>query len=173
MDQVATRLDEIPLPTVQDYVDALRQVAGALTNQQASILKALLRAHHAAPGRVVSATKLAEEMRNHGFNFPNYNTVNLHYGNLARELGNALHIPPRDAVQVGVFVDFVPPDYASNTEYLWVLKQNVAEAIEQLNWVEQVSHLLYPHEALSVRNPATRVYGAQHRSAADGAPGSI
>jgi len=160
MTSKATQLHKIPLPTVEQYVEAFRKVEQRLGAKQKEILRALLEAHHRAPGRVVSATSLANEMCLKGFDFPNFNTVSLHYGILARELSEELRIPPRDAVQIGVFVDFVPPDYASNTDYLWVLKQRVAEALEQLRWVPRVSHLLYPHEALAEQDPSARVYGA-------------
>jgi hypothetical protein len=154
-------LHEIPLPSVGKYADALERLAARLSDNERAILKALLKVHHAAPGRVISATKLADRMRDvPGFNFPNYNTVNLRYGELGRELAKELQIPPRDAMNVGIFVDFVPPDYCSNTEYLWVLKQNVSNAIEQLGWAEPVSDLLYPHEAIAIKYPAARVHGA-------------
>lgn len=160
MSQATVPLHEIRLPSVEKYADALERVAAELTDHERSILKTLLRVHHAAPGRVISASKLAEQMQALDFNFPNYNTVNLRYGELARKLGDELKIPPREAVQIGIFLDFVPPGFCSNAEYLWVLKQNVADAIEKLSWAEPVSHLLYPHEAIAIKNPAARVHGA-------------
>ena len=156
----AAELHEIVLPSVGQYVIALRRTMEHVGPKQREILQELLKIHNAAPGRVASAGKLAEGMRALHFDFPNYNTVNLHYGLLAKELAKHLPIPDRQAVEVGVFVDFVPPGYTSNTEYLWVLKQPVAEAIEVLGWVPRVSHLLYPHEALAKIDPAASVHGA-------------
>lgn len=40
------------------------------------------------------------------------------------------------------------PNGAANTQYLWILRDNVARAMEELQWVPRVSQYLYPDLAL-------------------------
>jgi 5-methylcytosine-specific restriction protein A len=103
----------------------------------------LLLVHHRAQARVTSATRLAEVV-----GFENYNAVNLQYGLLGRDIANQLGIELTESVAVGVLVDFVDPGVAANEHYLWVLRPNVAQALEDLGWAPRVSHLLYPELAL-------------------------
>ena len=65
-------------------------------------------------------------------------------------------------VQVGVLVEFVDPGHAANEHWLWVMRPNVAQALEDLGWVPRVSHLLYPDLALeALRDEVTvRVFDA-------------
>ncbi len=132
------RLD-IRLPSVAEYVAAFRAIESRITEKQ----RLLLELHHRAPAHVISATRLATEV-----GFRNYNAVNLQYGLLAGEVGRELGIDVPKTVRVGILVDFVDPDFAANQQWLWVLRPNVAQALEDLGWVPRLSHLLYPQEAL-------------------------
>jgi hypothetical protein len=49
-------------------------------------------------------------------------------------------------VKIGILVDFVDPKFAANQEFLWVMRPNVAQALEHIGWAPQVSHLLYPRD---------------------------
>jgi 5-methylcytosine-specific restriction enzyme A len=129
----------ITVPAVAQYVDAFRAVEARITPKQ----RELLRLHHAAPARVISATKLAELV-----GFDGYTAVNLQYGLLASAVATELGISVDPNVMCGVLVDFVDPGHAENAHWLWVLRPNVAAALEDLGWVPRLSHLMYP-QALS------------------------
>lgn len=132
-------LHQIRLPAVTEYVAAFRAVEPRITDGQ----RALLLAHHAAQARTLTATRLAEIV-----GWSSYTAVNAQYGTLAGHLARALDIDLSGDVQLGVLVEFVDPGYAANEQYLWVLRPNVARALEELGWAPRVSHLLYPHLAI-------------------------
>ncbi len=127
---------DLRTPTVPEYAAAFRAVGPDLTDHQ----RALLRAHHAAPARVATATTLAGAA-----GLADHRAVNRTYGGLARAVREALDLPAGDLAQIGVLVDFVPPGTLANEHWLWVLRTNVAGALEALGWVPPESHLLYPH----------------------------
>jgi hypothetical protein len=133
-------LHEILLPSVADYAAAFQAIEGRITPKQ----RELLLLHHRAQARVTSATRLAEAV-----GFENYNAVNLQYGLLARQVADQLGIDLNESVVAGVLVDFVDPGFAANEHYLWVLRPNVAQALEDLGWAPKVSHLLYPELAVA------------------------
>jgi 5-methylcytosine-specific restriction enzyme A len=89
----------------------------------------------------MSATRLAEEA-----GFLNFNAANLQYGLLAREICKQLAVSLEQ--ELGILVNFVRPGAASNEHWLWVMRPNVAQALEDLGWVPRVSHLLFPEQAL-------------------------
>jgi hypothetical protein len=130
---------QLRLPTVAEYITAFRAIEQKMTPNQ----RRLLIAHHAAQGRVMSATRLAECV-----GFESHTAANLQYGILARQVAEqlAMEVP---GVDVGILVDFVDPGRVANEHYLWVMRPNVAQAIEDLGWAPRVSHLLYPDRALA------------------------
>jgi hypothetical protein len=130
---------EIRLPTVAEYVVAFRAIEPEITEKQ----REMLRAHHASPARVISASRLAEEV-----GFESYSAVNLQYGLLAEKVAHQLAVDLEDHVAVGILVDFVDARFAANEHWLWVTRPNVAQALEDLGWVPRVSDLLYPDLAL-------------------------
>jgi hypothetical protein len=127
------------VPTVAEYVTAFRAVEQKMTPNQ----RKLLLAHHAAEARVMSATRLAEQV-----GFDSYSAVNLQYGALARGVADQLAIEV-GGVDLGILVDFVSPGQVANEHHLWVMRPNVAQAIEDLGWAPPVSHLLYPDMELA------------------------
>lgn len=133
-------LHQIRLPAVTEYVAAFRAVEPRITDGQ----RMLLRAHHAAPARTLTATRLAEIA---GWN--SYTAVNAQYGTLAGHLARELGIDLSEDAQIGVLVEFVDPGSVANEHFLWVLRPNVARALEELGWAPRVSHLLYPHLAVT------------------------
>jgi len=138
---------QLRLPTVAEYVTAFRAIEPEITEKQHE----MLRVHHAAPARTMSATRLAEAV-----GFENFNGVNLQYGKLADKLARQLALDLADHVHVGILVEFVDPGHAANEHWLWVMRPNVAQALEDLGWAPRVSHLLYPDLALeSQRDEAT------------------
>ncbi len=138
-------LHEILLPSVADYAAAFQAIEAGITPKQ----RELLLLHHRAQARVTSATRLAEAV-----GFENYNAVNLQYGLLARQVADQLGIDLNESVVAGVLVDFVDPGFAANEHFLWVLRPDVAQALEDLGWAPQVSHFLYPELALNAHSEA-------------------
>ena len=132
-------LSEIRLPTVAEYVTAFRAIEPEITDKQHE----LLRLHHAAPARTMSATRLAEQV-----GFEAFNAVNLQYGLLGDRVAHELAVDLSGHAAVGILVEFVDPGHAANEHWLWVMRANVAQALEDLEWVPRVSHLLYPELAL-------------------------
>jgi hypothetical protein len=130
---------KLRLPTVAEYVTAFRAIEPEIAEKQ----REMLRVHHAAPARTMSATRLAEAV-----GFENYNGVNLQYGLLADKVARQLALDLANHVHVGVLVEFVDPGHAANEHWLWVMRPNVAQALEDLGWAPRVSHLLYPDLAL-------------------------
>ena len=131
---------QLRVPSVSDYVAAFRAIEPRVSEKQ----RELLRVHHDAPARVISATRLADTV-----GFENYNAVNLQYGLLAQEILRALNVDLGDFVAVGILVEFVHPGSAANEHYLWVLRPNVVQALEDLGWARRDSHLLYPESAFT------------------------
>lgn len=50
-----------------------------------------------------------------------------------------------DDLGVITLVLMIPPDNYSTREWLWVMRENVAKALEDLGWVKRTSHLFYPN----------------------------
>lgn len=104
----------------------------------------MLAFHHDAPGRVVSATVLAEVA-----GFEGYGGANLQYGLLGGEILRELGIElPDDYAKAGILVEFVDPRFAANQQWLWVMRPNVALALEELGWAPCTLQMLYPNEGL-------------------------
>ena len=103
---------KLRVPSVSDYVAAFRAIEPRITAKQ----RQMLVAHHAAPARVISARRLAQDV-----GFEDYQAVNLQYGLLAREIARELELDLGHYVQAGVLVDFVDPGFAANEHFLWVL----------------------------------------------------
>lgn len=65
--------------------------------------------------------------------YPNYNSANLQYGILGRQVGEILGWDPLPKFKIEVLVDFKKPD----NEWQWTMKPEVAEAIGRLGWAEE------------------------------------
>lgn len=139
LEEAAVELHEIRLPYIAEYITAFRALESRITLKQ----RRMLELHHAAPSRVMSATRLAEDA-----GFPNFKAANLQYGLLAGEVCKQLAVSLDP--ELGILVTFVRPETASNEHWLWIMRPNVAQALEDLGWVPRVSHLLYPEVALEI-----------------------
>ena len=127
---------DLRVPSVEEYVRALRAIESRITPKH----REMLLFHHGAPGRVVSATVLANHV-----GFDGYEGANLQYGLLGSELLRELDVQlPAGYAKCGILVEFVNPVFAANQEWLWVMRPNLAEALEEAGWAEQRLHLLYP-----------------------------
>lgn len=126
------------LPSLDAYVSAFAAIENQITENQ----RQMLTFHHAAHGRTVSATTLAEAVR-----FRGYKAANIQYGRLGSLLCRELDLDLAEE-RVGVLVDFVSSDQAANREILWVMRERVAVALEELSWVPRASQYLYPGLAI-------------------------
>ncbi len=92
----------------------------------------LLQSHYAAPERTTTATQLAQSV-----GWKNHSAANLHYGRLATVLKRELNWSTGQSVAIKLFVEFVDPGERDNSEILWVMRPQFAEALEALGWVSE------------------------------------
>lgn len=115
------------VPNSQRYVDALRAVHNLPDNHIQ-----MLRIHYCSPQRTMTAKQLALAM-----GYSGYQPVNSRYGGLAGSVGERLNFRPT-GVRLGVFVEF----QHVNGEWHWIMRPELAGALEELRWVEGVESLL-------------------------------
>ena len=136
---VTRMMKEEPLPQLPDsweYATALRQIH--LTDVQ----RAMLLAHYKAPGHKVTARELAEAA-----GAGKWQAVNSQYGRLGTNLRDALEYYG-EGQQSSVIASLFAPGHQGNSEWLWEMHPQVAEALELLGWVESGERLL-PEEVSS------------------------
>ena len=116
------------LPSIAQYVQALRAVLKRLSDPQ---LK-MLRAHFQAPENTITTHDLSLAA-----GFQNWKPVNMHYGlvgSLLRdELGSKGDVGGQKSY---VFVHFLPPT-AEKPGWRWVLHKRFREALAQLAWFDE------------------------------------
>ena len=120
------------IPSVKEYVSAFRSVEYQITAKQ----KVMLETHYGWYCRVITATDLALQV---GFAGPG--GAKLQYGKLGSMVSEALGLGSLGVITLALMV---PPHKAGNPEWLWVMRGNVARALEQLGWVVDTSNLFYP-----------------------------
>lgn len=120
------RMDDFKAPESSAFRSALERLAGHLPRGYL----ALLRSHYAAPGHTITATELAQAV-----GYQNHSAANLHYGRLASLLKSELNWSTGRSVGLKLLVTFVDPGEQNNTEILWVMRRELVEALEQLQWV--------------------------------------
>ena len=108
-------------PSVEQYVAAFRELGGVTDNQSQ-----MLRLHYNAPSRTVTAAQMAEAL-----GFGHYSLANSQYGRLGRLVGDELEYNPMKE-RLGTLVTFE----RRNEEWHWIMRPQVAEALERLGWVE-------------------------------------
>jgi len=104
-----------------DYVAALRRIAITPHHMR------MLQAHYHAPGRTLTATQMSKAL-----GYPTYAAANLHYGKLGRLVAEQIGWRPLSEHTVFVLVTFEKP----GREWHWIMRPEVAGALEQLGWVE-------------------------------------
>lgn len=113
-----------PIPTTQRYQEALTRLSASLSPNQL----ALLQAHHQTPDHTATAAELAQAV-----GFKDYRGVNAEYGRLGKLLREALDFKG-EGQESFVIAAFVAPGTQGNTEWLWVMHPELADALEQLGW---------------------------------------
>ena len=117
-------------PPVDEYVVALHALSN-VTDRQIQ----MLRVHYKESERTMTATRLAELV-----GYSSYTAVNAQYGRLARLIGDLLNYSP-EPEHLGSLVRFEN----RKGEWHWLMRPEVAEALERVGWVEE-SVLLLPEE---------------------------
>ena len=110
------------IPTRNQFVRALNEIGLPSGRQQV-----FLREHANAPGRALTARRLAESVH-----YQNYGGINLQYGLLAKRIGQVLG---RQNSRLSILVDFVQPRAVTNSEWVLVMHPQFAEALEQAGWI--------------------------------------
>jgi hypothetical protein len=110
------------MATQREFVRALKDL-----NPPQGRQREFLREHLRAPGRAVNARTLAASV-----GYQDHRGINLHYGLLARKIGEKLG--KREA-RLSLLVDFVRPKSVSNTEWLPVMRPEFADALQESGWV--------------------------------------
>ena len=117
-------------PATDRYVAALRAV-----HNVTDLHIQMLRMHYHAPDRTVTAKQLARLV---GYSSPS--TVNAQYGRFGRLIGKQLEYNP-EPERLGTLVHFDK----RKGEWHWIMRPEVAQALEALGWVKG-ANLLLPEE---------------------------
>ena len=120
--------DEATVPSPQEYASVLRAI------RVTEIQRRILQIHYDAPSRTITAKQLGRALgHNH------YRVANSQYGRLGRTLRESLG-KTADSIgqRLGMFVTFDK----RNGEWHWLMRPEVAEALERLGWVEAAAPLL-------------------------------
>ncbi len=110
-------------PSADQYTAAFRNLV-VVTDSQSQ----MLRYHYNAPSRTVTATQMAEAV-----GFGHYSIANSQYGRLGRLVGDELEYNPMKE-RLGTLVTFEK----RNEVWHWVMRPQVAEALERLGWIGTV-----------------------------------
>lgn len=143
--QLVRRAVIVSAPTAEKYATAFQSVDSISANQ---IL--MLRIHYHAPDRTVTASQLASAI-----GLVHYSVANSQYERLARQVGKRLNYNPMHE-RLGTLVTFEK----RNGEWHWLMRPQVAQALEQLGWVDGIGVLL-PEEIATAVEPV--VEGEAHR----------
>lgn len=119
------------VPSTTDYVNAFTTIESKMTDNQ----RQMLTGHYRQRGYIATAGIIAQLG-----GYSDYETANAQYGRLGSLVADAMGIGFRG---VSMLVLMVPAGEVTNDEWLWVLRANVAAALEELGWVEKTSHLFY------------------------------
>jgi hypothetical protein len=86
-----------------------------------------LRAHYKAPGRALTARRLAQAV-----GYKSYRGINLWYGRLAARIGPMVGNPGAGML---ILVEFAPPKSLTNKEWILVMRPEFAQGLRLAGWV--------------------------------------
>ncbi len=110
---------ELAALTAADYVAALQAIQLHQRDRE------MLITNYHAPGRTITAKQMARAL-----GFGSYGAANLHYGGLAKRVGDEVGIHPAHA-ELWILTTMSWPD----GECEWTLRPPVVAALESLGWV--------------------------------------
>ncbi|MEA5567827.1 hypothetical protein [Anabaena sp. UHCC 0399] len=125
------------LLTVDDYKQAFTAIRSQMTDGH----KLMLKAQYHAPAQTITATELAQAA-----GYENYNGANLQYARIGELLANHLgYLPPEredngkpfwsGVLASGYWKNLEGSKNNSQREWQWQLRPQVAQALEDLDWV--------------------------------------
>jgi len=121
--------------TTDEYIAAFRQLNIAPHH------KKMLQAHYHAPNRTLTPTQMSKAI-----GYLNFNASNLHYGKLGKLVGEKLGwSPTKKESQGGVAVYILAEIEQSGQECLWIMRPQVAQAIEKLELIAG-NYVIIPEE---------------------------
>jgi len=118
---------EIVKPEVPESAKFRKAIEG-LGNTVNAKHREMLRMHYHSPSRKLTARQMAA-----GVGYAGFGAANLHYGRLGRLVGKKLGLPDEDC-HIGVLVEFIRPNAEGNSEWIWVMRPELAKALESLGW---------------------------------------
>jgi hypothetical protein len=121
------------VPSVKEYVAAFRKIENKITEKQ----RQMLIEHYNSNCHVTTATDMAIKV-----DFNSHGGANMQYGILGSMVSEVLGLGKLGVITLTLMI---APDNYSTKEWLWVMRENVAIALEQLGWVKKTSHLFYPN----------------------------
>lgn len=141
------------LPGADDYVEALR------TLERHPLQRRILLAQYGFPDHAATARQLSAVTGYHGFS-----AACAIYGKAGRFVAEALGIkPPRDDSNSPGWWTVLSAGDGAHGEFLWIMRRQVATALERLGWVgERLGVDLQPEE---VHAPLRLLEGASLRVA--------
>lgn len=124
---LADRAATAPPPSDADYLAAFKRILPTLSDGHLAMLKA----HHRARDRSLTATQLAAAAK-----YSSYRAVNLQYGEVGKRLWEQLPTQlPRDSEDRLIFT-FALCDESDRSmpedQWIWVMRPEVAAAVKQL-----------------------------------------
>ena len=116
--------------TADDYMTVFRRISVARHQMR------MLQAHYHAQDHTLTATQMSKAI-----GYPNHSAANLHYGKLGRLIAKEIGWEPLPKQTIFAIVTFEKPGH----EWHWIMRPAVAQALEQLGWVEG-DHSAIPEE---------------------------
>jgi hypothetical protein len=138
------------VPLAADYMRALRSLEPRLTPRYIQMLQF----HYARAARTTTAPEMAKAM-----GFKSYGAANLHYGKLARLVGNLVGWTPGEEgdIKLDVFAEFEKV----RGQWQWIMRRELAQAIKGLGW--EAPSLKLPSGTPVIPPPIPRDYKGQLR----------
>jgi 5-methylcytosine-specific restriction enzyme A len=129
-------IDSSNPPEFQQYIAAFR----AIDNLTDSHLQ-MLQVHYLTYERTITAKQFSQAM-----GYSHHATINMMYGRLARLVGEHLGYSP-EPEKLGTLVTFEK----RKGEWHWILRPEVAQALETLGWVASNTTRVFPDEVDSAK----------------------
>ncbi len=122
--------------SVEDYKTAL--TCKSLSDSQ----RKMLTVHYEASRHNITASELAKRM-----SFVNYNLANLFYGKLGRIIGERLELKDiPETLPEKIFVSILATFEKPLLEWHWIMRPELARALEELGWVNNEITSYFPEE---------------------------
>lgn len=130
------------VPTVEQYIAGFRSIEPEMAEGQ----RRMLINHHNAPCHIMTSRELALSV---GYG---ERAANLQYGKLGQMLSKAMGLDEYWAVETLALL--VPVGVGENEHLVWVLRENVVRALEEIGWASKTSDFFFPFGNRNLRGKA-------------------